>query len=114
MSRTEPVDRSPVGTQLCCPLVFQLRARCNPDTALTLGALRACWAGLDNRTPILVTQSPTQAHWVQHGDVITASGLTVLRLLAPYAKQAQPAPGTPWVRANTLRCTTDYTNEPGA
>lgn len=103
--------------KVCCTARVRPRVNCNSDSALTLGALRACWAGLDDRTPILVHQDASSAFWVQHGDVITRSGLTVVRLLAPLAEQSHPAPGTLWNPATTLRCTTTttaYANEPGS
>jgi hypothetical protein len=73
---------------------------------LTVAELRAHWEELGD-APILVARSFTDAHWVQHADVLVAegSGLVVARLFAPWAKQMEPAPGTVWPRAamNTYR-----------
>jgi hypothetical protein len=87
----------------CCADVA-LRSCCNHDTALTVGELRARWAELDDRSPVLVAHNGSQADWAQHADVILAeSGLVVARLLAPFAKQGQPAPGTVWVAVNASK-----------
>ncbi len=86
----------------CCADV-RLRSGCNQDTALTVGDLRICWASLDDRSPILVAHLASQADWAQRADVIAAEGgLVVARLFAPWAKQAQPAPGTVWAPATTI------------
>jgi hypothetical protein len=69
---------------------------------LTVLELRALWAELGESAPILVVRDAAEARWVQHADVLMAeSGLLVARLFAPYAKQAQPAPGTVWPQTTT-------------
>src|SRR5947207_15717771 len=82
----------------------RLRSCCHLDTALTVGALRAAWANSDDASPVLVSKSPFVADWAQYADVIvTDGGVLVARLIAPFAKQPQPAPGTVWAPASTIR-----------
>jgi len=92
----------PGGGFVCC-VEFVGRSCCGPDTALTVGALRGCWADLDEGTPVLVAHNGSQANWVQHANILTTpGGLVVARLYAPFAKQAQPAPGTRWSPATVI------------
>ncbi len=80
-----------------------IRRCCNPGTALTLGQLRRAWQGLPDDSRVLVSRSPFEADWAQGADAIRAGdGLTVLRLLAPWARQAQPAPGTVYAPATPV------------
>ena len=90
------------GGFVCC-IEFIGESCCGPGTALTVGALRGCWADLDDGASILVAHNGSQANWVQRVDVLaTPAGLLVARLYAPYAKQAQPAPGTRWSPATVI------------
>jgi hypothetical protein len=101
-----------VGGFACCADV-RLRSCCNPDTALTVGDLRGCWAEVDDKSPILVACNGFQADWAQRADVIAAGGgLVVARLFAPWAKQVQLAPGTARAPATTIS-ETKRANEPG-
>jgi len=73
--------------------------RCSgPTSALTVGELSAQWPDIGERSPILVMHDASVARWVEHADVFVAedSGLVVARLWAPYAKLAEPPPGTVW------------------
>ena len=96
---------APGGGFVCC-VEFVGASCCGPDSALTVGEVRTCWAGLDDAAPVLVAHNDCQANWIQRADILaTPAGLVVARLWAPFAKQPWPAPGTRWSPATVTRDT---------